>query len=161
MATIASINPFPHDVRTAFEAYMSSTTYYNREQFTHEKWHRMHTILDNPTAYIPYNKESSNLKTRTLSSFMLINNKLHKQGDIQHLHPRIMVLKEEVFDIIIQEHLKLLHVGWNKVWPTIKQQYYGIKREDVKFILKRCKNCILNQLNTTKAPLVPIISRRA
>jgi hypothetical protein len=66
-----------------------------------------------------------------------------------------------VFDVIAQEHLKLLHVGWNKVWPTIKQQYYGIKREDVEFILKWCKNYTLNQLNTTKAPLVPIISGQA
>jgi isopropylmalate/homocitrate/citramalate synthase len=63
---------------TAFKAYMSSTTYYNHEQFTHEKWHHMHVILDNPTTYIPYNKESSNLKTRILSSFMIINNKLYK-----------------------------------------------------------------------------------
>ncbi|KFY30928.1 hypothetical protein V494_08032 [Pseudogymnoascus sp. VKM F-4513 (FW-928)] len=49
----------------------------------------------------------------------------------------------------------------NKVWPTIEQQYYGIKREEVEFILKRCKNCSLNRPNTTKAPLVPIISGRA
>jgi hypothetical protein len=101
MATIALINPFPHNVRTAFKAYMSSTTYYNHKQFTHEKWHYMYVILNDPTTYIPYNKESLNLKTCTLSSFMLINNKLHKQGDTQHLHPRIVVLKEEVFDIII------------------------------------------------------------
>ena len=87
MATIASINPFPHDVRTAFEAYISSTTYYNWEQFTYKKWLSMHAILNNPTTYIPYNKESSNLKTRTLSSFMLINNKLYKQSDIQHPNP--------------------------------------------------------------------------
>jgi hypothetical protein len=71
------------------------------------------------------------------------------------------VPKAEVFDIIAQEHLKLLHAGRNKVWPTIEQQYYGIKREDVEFILKKCKNCTLNRPNTTKAPLVPIISGRA
>jgi hypothetical protein len=34
MATIASINPFPNDVCAAFEAYISSTTYYNREQLS-------------------------------------------------------------------------------------------------------------------------------
>jgi hypothetical protein len=72
-----------------------------------------------------------------------------------------VVPKAEVFDVIAQEHLKLLHAGRNKVWPTIEQQYYGIKREDVEFILKRCKNCTLNRPNATKAPLVPIISGRA
>jgi hypothetical protein len=34
------------------------------------------------------------------------------------------------------------------------------RQEDIEFILKRCKNCTLNQPATTKAPLVPIISRR-
>ena len=68
----------------------------------------MHVILNNPTTYILYNKESLNLNTHTLSSFMLINNKLYKQINIQHPNPQYIVLKAEVFDIIIQEHLKLL-----------------------------------------------------
>jgi hypothetical protein len=161
MATIASINPFPNDVRTAFEAYISSSTYYNREQLSHAKWSQIRTILENPTAYIPYNRETTNLKNRAQSAFELINNKLYKQSDIRHLQPRYIVQKAEVFDIIAQEHLKLLHAGRNKVWPTIEQRFYGIKREDVEFILKRCKNCTLNRPNTTKAPLVPIISGRA
>lgn len=114
MATIASINPFPHDLRTAFEAYTSSTTYSNREQFTNDKWHQMRCILDNPAAFIPHNKESSNLKTRTQSSCELISNKLYKQSDTRHLNPRYVVLKAEVFDIIAQEHLKLLHAGRKK-----------------------------------------------
>jgi hypothetical protein len=72
-----------------------------------------------------------------------------------------VVLKAEVFNLIAQEHLKLLHVGCTKVWAAIKQQYYGIKCEDVKFILKRCKNCALNRLSATKALLVLIISQTA
>jgi hypothetical protein len=159
MATIALINPFPHDVRTAFEAYISNTTYYNREQPT--KWRSMLIILNNPEAYIPHNKEGVNLKHRTLLHFRLVHNKLYRQSDKKHPNPRYVVPKAEVFDVIAQEHLKLLHAGRNKVWPTIEQQYYGIKREDVEFILKQCKNCTLNRPNTTKAPLVPIISRRA
>jgi hypothetical protein len=87
MATIASINPFPNDVRTAFEAYISSSTYYNREQLPHAKWSLIRTILENPTAYIPYNRETTNLKNRVQSTFELINNKLYKQSDIRHLQP--------------------------------------------------------------------------
>ncbi|KFY75310.1 hypothetical protein V499_04706 [Pseudogymnoascus sp. VKM F-103] len=139
MATITSITPFPFDVRTAFEAYISSPTYYNREQFSHEKWSQIHTILEDPAAFIPHNKESTNLKHHTLSSFKLVNNKLYKQSDRRSdkQHLRAVVQKAKVFDVIAQEHLKLLHAGRNKVWPTIKQKYYGIKREDVEFILKR------------------------
>jgi hypothetical protein len=161
MAAIASINLFPHDVRTAFEAYISNTTYYNREQLSPTKWRSMLIILNNPAAYIPYNRETANLKHCTQSSYKLLHNKLYRQSDTKHPNLRYVVPKAEVFDVVAQEHLKLLHAGRNKVWPTIKQQYYRIKREDVEFILKRCKNCTLKRPNATKAPLVPIVSRRA
>lgn len=62
MATIASINPFPNDVRTAFEAYISNTTYYNREQLSPTKWDCIRTILHNLTAFKLTDKESMNLK---------------------------------------------------------------------------------------------------
>jgi hypothetical protein len=47
MATIASINPFPNDVRTAFHSYILDSNYVNRERLSYEKWHRMHVFLDN------------------------------------------------------------------------------------------------------------------
>jgi hypothetical protein len=62
MATIALINPFLNDVRTAFKAYISSTTYYNQEQLLYEKWDCMCTILYNLTAFKPIDKESMSLK---------------------------------------------------------------------------------------------------
>jgi hypothetical protein len=51
MATpiIASINPFPNDVRIAFQAYIQDPKYINRERIPYEKWHRIHRHLDNPT----------------------------------------------------------------------------------------------------------------
>jgi hypothetical protein len=48
MATIALINPFPNNVQSAFEAYISSDTYHNREQLSYEKWSSMCNILNNP-----------------------------------------------------------------------------------------------------------------
>jgi hypothetical protein len=62
MATITLINPFPYDIQTAFKAYISSPTYYNPEQLLYEKWSKICTILKNPTAFTPFNKESSNIK---------------------------------------------------------------------------------------------------
>jgi hypothetical protein len=160
MATIASINPFPNDVRTAFQEYISSDTYNNREQLPYEKWHRMHVFLDNP-ALKPDDRADINLKHRALAEFELVYNKLYRRPDKRHLDSRYVVPRSEVFDIIAQEHLKLLHAGRNKVWLAVEQRYYGIKREDVEFILKRCKNCALNRPAATKAPLVPIITERA
>jgi transposase len=68
MATIASINPFPNDVRTAFEAYISSPTYSNREQLSYNKWDDIHTILRNPTAFKPTDQERKNLNAKELDA---------------------------------------------------------------------------------------------
>jgi hypothetical protein len=76
MATITSINPFPNSVDTAFEEYMSSNTYYNREQLPYEKWHRMHVFLDDPTLKLE-DRDSVNLKHRAQANFKLIHNKLY------------------------------------------------------------------------------------
>ena len=74
---------------------------------------------------------------------------------------RYAVPESEAFDVIINEHLELLHAGRDKVWAAVQHKYYGIARQDVTFILKLCKNCALNRPATTKAPLVPIITERA
>lgn len=105
---ISLINPFLNDVHTTFEAYISSTNYYNREQFSSEKWHSIRTMLENLIAFISYNIETASLKHRTQSSFEPINNKLYKKSDARHQTPRYVVQKAGVFDIIAQEHLKLL-----------------------------------------------------
>jgi hypothetical protein len=115
MATITSINPFPSTVRTAFEAYLSNPTYSNREQLSNQKWNDIHTILHNPTAFIITDQESINLKHRAQSDFELLNEKLYKKRDASYENPRYVVLKVEIFDIIAEEHLKLLHAGRNKV----------------------------------------------
>jgi hypothetical protein len=72
-----------------------------------------------------------------------------------------VVLESEALDHIISEHLQLLHAGRDKVWASIQQKYYGISRQEVAFVLKLCKNCVLNRPATTKAPLAPIISDQA
>ncbi|KFY17365.1 hypothetical protein V492_00720 [Pseudogymnoascus sp. VKM F-4246] len=77
----------------------------------------MRTILQNITTFTPFDQESSNLKHRTQSQFELIDEKLYKKSDIRHPTPRFVVQKSEAFDIIAEEHLKLLHAGRNKLYP--------------------------------------------
>ena len=55
----------------------------------------------------------------------------------------------------------LFRSGRTKTWSILQRKFYGLKREEAEFIVKRCKNCTLNRPNTTKAPLVPITSGRA
>jgi hypothetical protein len=120
----------------------------------------LHIYLDNPTIATPTQAEKR-LKHRAYTEFELIQNKLYRKPDQLHSDLRYVVPESEAFDVIANEHLKLLHAGRVKVWSIIQQKFYGIKREDVEFILKRCKNYALNRPSIIKAPLVPIISGRA
>lgn len=47
-AVVALINPFPNDVRIAFQTYIQAPGYVNRERIPYEKWNRMHIHLDTP-----------------------------------------------------------------------------------------------------------------
>ncbi|RFU36327.1 hypothetical protein B7463_g118, partial [Scytalidium lignicola] len=120
----------------------------------------MHVFLDNPKLK-PENQADSNLKHRAITQFELENKKLYRLPDVLNPVRRYAVQDNEVFDIIAQEHIKLLHAGQTKVWSEIKRKYYGIKRYDIEFIIRRCKNCGLNRLASTKAPLEPIVTERA
>jgi hypothetical protein len=109
----------------------------------------------------PANPIESRLKHRAQTEFMLLHNKLYYKPTTRFQNPRCVILESDAFDTIINEHLQLLHAGRTKTWNIIQQKFYGLKREEVEFIIKRCKNCTLNRPSTTKAPLVPIISGRA
>jgi hypothetical protein len=45
MATIASINPFPNDVRSAFQDYIHQPEYSNRARIPYANWRQMHIFL--------------------------------------------------------------------------------------------------------------------
>ena len=48
----------------------------------------------------------------------------------------------EVFDLIVQEHqTNSIHSGKNKTFAALNQQIFSIKRQEVEFILKRCRSC--------------------
>ncbi|KAF5120961.1 SCAN domain-containing protein 3 [Metarhizium anisopliae] len=158
--TIALINPFPNDVRSAFKSYIESPAYTNRERIEYTKWRELHILLDNPDRK-PRNQTESRLKHRALSEFELINNRLHRRPDSKHPEPRYVVPENEAFDTIANQHLRLLHAGKNKTWEAVQQKFYGITRAAVEFVIKRCKNCALNRPAATKAPLVPIVTSRA
>ena len=74
--TIASVNPFPNDVRNAFQAYIKDPGYINQERIPYEKWRRMHIFLDNPILK-PDNSTDANLKYHALTEFDLIYNKFY------------------------------------------------------------------------------------
>ncbi|CEJ93248.1 hypothetical protein VHEMI08853 [[Torrubiella] hemipterigena] len=153
-------NPLPNDVRKAFDEFIHGSEFNNRERIEYSKWVRLHVHLDKSNL-VPEPGKDSRLRYRAYEDFEFISKRLYRQPDQRFPNPRYVVPESEVFDIIVKEHLRLLHTGQDKTWDAIKLRYYGIKREDVIFVVKRCKNCALNRPSAIKAPLVPIISERA
>ncbi|RFU28623.1 hypothetical protein B7463_g7723, partial [Scytalidium lignicola] len=140
MATVESINPFPNDVRFAFEELITAEDYINHQRITPQHWQRIHVFVDNPSLKPDPIQSDINLKHRAIAEFELINNKLHRRPDARHPEPRYVVQESEVFDLSV-----------------IEQKYYGINRSEVEFIINRCKNYTVNRLTATKAPLEPIL----
>ena len=108
--TIAYINPFPQDVRTAFQTYIHSFTYVNRERLDYLKYQQLLLYLQNPLLK-PTTQAESRLKHRAQTEFVLLHNKLYRKPDSRFQSPRAVVLESEAFDIIVNEHLQLLHTG--------------------------------------------------
>ena len=118
MAAITTINPFLNDVRTAFKTFIHTANYRNRERILYKRWRQMHFFIDDPTLK-PKDNEEANLKHRALIKFQLIHNKLYRNADATYAQPRYVVLESEALNLIINEHLQLLHVGRDKVWAAI------------------------------------------
>lgn len=110
---IASINPFPNVVRTAFQAYIQGIGYINRERIEYSKWRQLHFFLDDPTLK-PATQADSRLRYWAQLHFELINKKLYRRPDSKFPNPRYVVPENEAFGTIINEHLQLLHAGRTK-----------------------------------------------
>ena len=63
----------------------------------------------------------------------------------------------EIIENIHDEELK--HSGYKKVLERIKKQYFGIPRSIIQEYCRCCPVCQLNQPQTTKAPLRPIVHK--
>lgn len=87
-AVIASINPFPNDVRIAFQEFIQEPNYVNRERIEYSKWQRLHVFLAEPDLK-PKNATDSRLRYRAYAEFELINNKLYRQSDQRFKKPTI------------------------------------------------------------------------
>ena len=69
-----------------------------------------------------------------------------------------MVVQEEIFRIIEQEHLLSKHAGQDTTWASIRGAYYSISRAEVKYLLRQYEICNRKAANKSRRPLTPIIS---
>ena len=55
-------------------------------------------------------------------------------------------------------HQRSQHAGYIKTFNLVREQFYGIIRQEVHWLLKHCNICCPNRPSNTKAPLEPIQS---
>jgi hypothetical protein len=77
---------------------------------------------------------------------------------------RRVVCDTEIFDTIREWHLQLGHAGVNKVSQAVIERFYGIRKDDVEWVLKHCQTCLLKRQNRSqtpaRAPREPVVSGR-
>ena len=61
---------------------------------------------------------------------------------------------------IIERHRLLGHAGIKKTFESLQQYVWGIRRQDVEYLIRRCKVCCFKAKTNTKAPLTPIVATR-
>ncbi len=62
------------------------------------------------------------------------------------------------FDIIARIHAAGGYNRYEKKIQKVKNEAYGISRDDVQWLLEYCQICIVNRQNITRSPLQPIMT---
>lgn len=76
----------------------------------------------------------------------------------QKIQLQEVILKEKIFDVITDFHLRLQHAGYEKTHATINRHYYGITRDIVGELLQHCRTCNERRTNLSRPPLQAIVS---
>ena len=69
-----------------------------------------------------------------------------------------VVVENEIFGVIEQEHLLSKHAGQDTTWISIRGTYYGISWAEVKYLIKQCSICHKKAANQSRGLLTLIIS---
>ena len=155
---------FSLDIELAFKAYLesgSSARFVITEQKDDELLQTLlhiHQPID-PSLSRGLRQALYLAKHKAQAMYRLVDNKLlryKKTGTTEVL--LAAPTAKNLFTAIKHAHEELAHAGVNKTLAQAKLAVYGATQENVNWLLKRCKNCLVNRPNHTRAPLQPIIS---
>ena len=92
--------------------------------------------------------------------FLVDGSIIYRWADKLNPFRRRAIDEGEVFDLIVQEHqTNSIHVGKNKTFAALNQQFFSIRRQEVTSVLKHCRTCAQTKSQTSRtarAPLKPI-----
>ena len=75
-----------------------------------------------------------------------------------HKGRTLVILENEVFSKIALIHNRLQHPGYKITFKAIQEQFYGISRNEVEWLIKHCLICLQKSANKSCPPLQPIQS---
>lgn len=155
--TTTAIHAFSTSARQAFNDFLEA--YSSRYRITRQKRTNIISWLNNEQR-TPINTIEHGQRHHALQSFRYDAEKdlLIALPSQSHELERQVVVEEEIFRIIEQEHLLSKHAGQDATWASIRGTYYGISREEVKFLIKQCEVCLKKANNRSRGPLTPILS---
>lgn len=153
MSTILAPLPFSEQARHAWHQYLVSSQNINRFRPTPEKALLMTKILNG--SFTPTGEKSRRLRHDAKVKYDLFNGRLRYKQKNQPF--KWVVTDLEVFDIVVKVHLNLGHAGRRKTFEELDQDYYGISRREVEWLLDHCATCACQKIQTKTAPLKPIV----
>lgn len=104
---------------------------------------------------------AAGLKHRVVKNFFLDGSEVYRKSNPpKQPLAKYMARTITAFRIIANVHSQLNHQGITKTHDRIKEGWYGITEENVKWVLKECGVCILDAPQVVKAPPMPIVSAR-
>lgn len=148
------LTAFDNVTAQEFLHFIQDTTHRNRFRMSYERKFELIDACLNPYA-------TTNKKLRYFArEFVVQHGQLYcrtqdliSQGLLPH---RQVVLADSAFDMIVRAHLRIGHAGYHKTFAKVESTTYSITREEVKWVVDRCRNCFLNKPASTRAPFSPI-----
>ena len=148
-----------------FLAFARHPDHKNAQRLSHFQRREYRSFLSDPTRK-PRGQHEHNLKKRAATKFMLVDGQLYRQpgdeldapDDQAANQPRKVIMLEAAFVTIRRTHEILSHAGMNKTWGEVQRQYYGINKNEVRWVIRNCHLCQQNSSTNIKAPLQMIKS---
>ncbi len=149
--------PFCDSIKSSFREWLKGRK--NRELFDSAKRIRYRWFLEDPDGEICGTKAERAVKFNerydALNHFVLKDNELYRRVFKVGQPERLVVCDYNAAELIKKVHAQLEHAGNSKTFAKIKQLYYGINKQMVEWLLKRCAVCLNHRRSNTRAPLQP------
>ena len=150
------LEPFSSDARDGFTVYLIENKSKPRLTVTNKE--DIISWLTDASRHPKDNKEANNRK-QAKETFRWDSEKriLYTLPTEKHPQEREIVVESRIYEIIAYKHDLTGHAGMDATWSAIERHYYGIVRNEVRELVKKCQVCARKASNRSRGPLTPIV----